>query len=101
MSQNLFKRIVTSIVLLLLFFLINFTGQHVFILSILILGIIICIEANRLISKLVLVHLSKKKALLNNFNFKFLLVNNFEKRLLASIQIIKPMIKIEKIKIYW
>jgi len=77
MSQNLFKRIVTSIVLLLLFFLINFTGQNVFILSILILGIIICIEANRLISKLVLVHLSKKKALLNNFNFKFLILNIF------------------------
>ena len=75
MSQNLFKRIVTSIVLLLLFFLINFTGQHVFILSILILGIIICIEANRLISKLVLVHLSKKKGLLKNFNFKFLILN--------------------------
>ena len=75
MSQNLFKRIVTSIVLLLLFFLINFTGQHVFILSILILGIIICIEANRLILKLVLVHLSKKKALLKNFNFKFLILN--------------------------
>jgi hypothetical protein len=67
MSQNLFKRIVTSIVLLLLFFLINFTGQQVFILSILILGIIICIEANRLILKLVLVHLSKKKNTFKKF----------------------------------
>ena len=31
--------------------------------------------------------------------FKYLLVKNFEKRLLASKQIIKPMIKIDIIKI--
>ena len=38
---------------------------------------------------------------IEEFFFEFLLVNNFEKRLFASIQIIKQMIKIEKIKIYW
>ena len=37
---------------------------------------------------------------IEEFFFEFLLVNNFEKRLFASMQIIKPMIKIDKIKIY-
>ena len=75
MSQNFFKRIVTSIILLLIFLLINFTQQYVFILSILILGIIICIEANKLILKLILVNSSKKKIFYKNFNFRFLILN--------------------------
>ena len=32
--------------------------------------------------------------------FEYLLVNNFEKRLLASKQIVKPSNKIDRIKIY-
>ena len=75
MSQNFFKRIVTSIILLLILLLINFTQQYVFILSILILGIIICIEANKLILKLILVNSSKKKIFYKNFNFRFLILN--------------------------
>ena len=75
MSQNFFKRIVTSIILLLIFLLINFTQQYVFILSILILGIIICIEANKLILKLILVNSSKKKIFYKDFNFRFLILN--------------------------
>ena len=34
------------------------------------------------------------------FFFEYLLVKNLEKRLLASKQIMKPMTKIDKIKIY-
>ena len=39
--------------------------------------------------------------LIGEFFFEYLLFENFEKSLLASKQIIKPMIKIDKIKIYW
>ena len=48
MSQNLLKRSLTSVILLSLLFFINFSHQYIFILSILILGIIICFEANNL-----------------------------------------------------
>ena len=64
MSQNLFKRIITSIILLSLLFIINFSNQYIFILSILILGAVICIEANNLISKLLILKQTKK-----NFSF--------------------------------
>ena len=52
MSQNLLKRIITSIFLLSLLFFVNFSHKYIFILSILVIGIIICIEANNLFSKL-------------------------------------------------
>ena len=51
MSQNLLKRLITSIVLLLLLIFINFSHQYIFILSILLVGLIICIEANNIFSK--------------------------------------------------
>jgi hypothetical protein len=54
MSKNLFKRIITSIILLILLIFINFGHQYVFILSILILGTFICFEANSLFSKLMI-----------------------------------------------
>ena len=75
MSQNLLKRIVTSIILLSIFFLVNFGQQYVFIFSILILGIIIYTEANKMILKLVERHSLKKKGFFNNFSFKFLILN--------------------------
>ena len=53
MSQNLLKRIITSIILLILLFFINFSHQYIFILSILLLGAVICIEANNIFSKLI------------------------------------------------
>ena len=53
MSQNLLKRIITSIVLLFLLFFINFSHKYIFIFSILLLGIIIYIEANNIFSKLI------------------------------------------------
>ena len=75
MSQNLFKRIITSIILLILLFFINFSHQYIFILSILFLGIVICIEANNIFSKLISLQSKKKKSLSKTFNPKFFILN--------------------------
>ena len=73
MPQNLFKRSLTSVILLSLLFIINFSHQYIFILSILILGIIICYEANNLFLRLITVN--NKKNYLNKLNSKFLILN--------------------------
>ena len=75
MSHNFIKRIITSIILLSLLIFINFSHQYVFILSILILGMIICIEANNLFSKILIKKYSKDNAILNQFNIKFITLN--------------------------
>jgi phosphatidate cytidylyltransferase len=75
MSQNLLKRIITSIILLILLFFINFSHQYIFILSILLLGIVICIEANNIFSKSILLQSLKKNSLSNSFNAKFFILN--------------------------
>ena len=75
MSQNLLKRIITSIVLLFLLFFINFSHEYIFIFSILLLGILIYIEANNIFSKLISLQLLKKKTLSETFNFRFLSLN--------------------------
>ena len=69
MSKNLLQRLITSIILLLLLLFINFSHQYIFILSILILGFIICIEANKMISKILSNKYSEK------FNSNFLILN--------------------------
>ena len=74
MSQNLLKRIITSIILLSLLFFINFSHKYIFILSILTLGMIICIESNRLFSKL-LITKKTKNSFLHRYEGKFLLLN--------------------------
>ena len=74
MSQNLLKRIITSIILLSLLFFINFSHKYIFILSILTLGIFICIESNRLFSKL-LITKKTKNSFLNRYDGKFLILN--------------------------
>jgi len=74
MSQNLLKRIITSIVLLSLLILINFSHQYIFILSILIIGLIICLEANNLFSKLLTKNQSKTYST-NKLNFNFIMLN--------------------------
>ena len=74
MSQNLLKRIITSIILLSLLFFINFSHKYIFILSILTLGMFICIESNRLFSKL-LITKKTKNSFLNRYNGKFLILN--------------------------
>jgi phosphatidate cytidylyltransferase len=75
MSHNFIKRIITSIILLSLLIFINFSHQYIFILSILILGMIICIEANNLFSKILIKKYSKDNAILNLFNIKFISLN--------------------------
>ena len=75
MSQNLIKRIITSIILLSLLFLVSFSNQYIFILSILILGIIICIEANNLFLKLLKKNQYGKTSLFKKFNIKILTLN--------------------------
>jgi len=75
MSQNLLKRIITSIILLILLFFINFSHQYIFILSILLLGIVICVEANKIFSKLILSQTIKKNSLSKTFNSKFFILN--------------------------
>ena len=75
MSQNLLKRIITSFILLSLLFFISFSHQNVFIIAILILGIIICIEANNLFSKLLFTKILKKNSFFDKFNSKFLILN--------------------------
>ena len=74
MSKNLLKRIITSIILLSLLFFINFSHKYIFILSILTLGMFICIESNRLFSKL-LITKKTKNSFLNRYDGKFLILN--------------------------
>jgi phosphatidate cytidylyltransferase len=74
MSQNLLKRIITSIVLLSLLILINFSHQYIFILSILVIGLIICLEANKLFSK-VLTNNHSKTSSINKLNINFIMLN--------------------------
>jgi phosphatidate cytidylyltransferase len=74
MSQNLFKRLITSIVLLSLLIFINFSHKYIFILSILIIGLIICLEANNLFSKFLNEKYSKKITT-NKLNNRFILLN--------------------------
>ena len=74
MSKNLFKRLITSIVLLSLLIFINFSHKYIFILSILIIGLIICLEANNLFSKFLNDKYSKKTTT-NKLNNKFILLN--------------------------
>jgi len=75
MSKNLFKRLITSIILLCLLFLINFSHQHIFIFSILIIGLIICFEANNMFSKFENKKFLKKNLAIDQFNSKFLILN--------------------------
>ena len=75
MSQNLLKRIITSIILLALLFFINFSHKYIFIFSILLLGVVICIEANNIFSRLISLQSVKKNLLSKTFNPKFLILN--------------------------
>ena len=75
MSQNLLKRLVTSFILLFLLFFINFSHQYIFIFSILLLGLIICIEANSIFFKLISVQNLNQKFIVKKINFKFLILN--------------------------
>ena len=75
MSQNLLKRIFTSIILISILFFVNFNHQYVFVFSILIVGTLVCIEANNLFSKILNIKSPKKKYILQKINFKFFMLN--------------------------
>jgi len=75
MSQNLLQRLITSIILLSLLIFINFSHQYIFLLSILIIGLIVCLEANNLYSNLLATSNSKKVFFTNRPNIKFIILN--------------------------
>ena len=75
MSQNLLKRIITSIFLLSLLIFINFSHKNIFIISILIIGLIVCLEANNLFLKFLTNKYSKKSSAINKINIKFIMLN--------------------------
>ena len=75
MSQNLIKRIITSIILLLLLLFINFSNKYIFVFSICFLGLIICIEANKIFLKLLKIKSHEESYTIKKFNFKFLILN--------------------------
>ena len=75
MSQNLLKRLITSIILLSLLIFINFSHQYIFILSILIIGLMICLEANNIFSKILINNYIKKNSPINSLNIKFVMLN--------------------------
>ena len=74
MTKNLLKRIITSIFLLSLLFIITFSNKLIFILSILILGMLVCVEANSIFSKLTGSQFSKIISL-EKLDLKFLFLN--------------------------
>jgi phosphatidate cytidylyltransferase len=75
MPQNLLKRIITSFFLLSILFIINFSNTYIFISSILILGLIICFEANKLFLKTIGSNTLKNTGNLNKLNIRFLTLN--------------------------
>jgi phosphatidate cytidylyltransferase len=75
MTKNLTKRIITSFFLLLIFFIVNYSNSLIFILTILTVGTIICVEANNLYSKIFTSYYLKQKTFSKKFNFNFLILN--------------------------
>ena len=78
MSKNLFKRILTSLMLLILLLITIFSYNIVFILSLFILCCIVCFEANSIFEKIVNknnLKIHKKKNNKKKFNIKFLFLN--------------------------
>ena len=75
MSENLLKRLLTSIILLTLLIFINFSHKYIFIISILIISLIICLEANKLFLKFSNNRYSKNSSPINKLNIKFIMLN--------------------------
>tara|TARA_X000001036_G_scaffold222494_1_gene208194 strand:+ start:1222 stop:1911 length:690 start_codon:yes stop_codon:yes gene_type:complete len=74
-SENLFKRVITSIILLSLLFFVNFSHQIIFIIFILILGLIVCFETNKIFLKLISQHSSRANYTTKKFNLNLLILN--------------------------
>ena len=75
MSQNFLKRTITSFILLFLLFFINFSHQYIFIFSILLLGLVVCTEANSIFYRLTNIKKLNQKSITKKINFKFLILN--------------------------
>ena len=75
MSKNFLNRIITSFFLLSLLFLIIFSHQYIFLLSILIISIIIFIESHNIFSKLIANISTVNKTSSEIFNLRFLILN--------------------------
>ena len=75
MSKNFLNRIITSFFLLSLLFLIIFSHQYIFLLSILIISIIIFIESHNIFSKLIAHINTVNKTSSEIFNLRFLILN--------------------------
>ena len=75
MSQNFLKRTITSVILLFLLFFINFSHQYIFIFSILLLGLVVCTEANSIFYRLTNIKKLNQKSITKKINFKFLILN--------------------------
>ena len=78
MSKNFFKRVITSILLLTILLIVNYSHHLIFIISIIILGGIVFVEANNIFLKLVgpiFTKYNKNDHIEDKFNYKFLLIN--------------------------
>jgi phosphatidate cytidylyltransferase len=77
MSKNLIKRLITSIILLVLLLFINFSHEYIFIIALLVISTLIFYEFNFIFTKLVELNVLKKKILpsYKKFNFNFFILN--------------------------
>ena len=78
MSKNFLKRVITSILLLTILLIVNYSHHLIFIISIIILGGIVFVEANNIFLKLVgpiFTKYNKNDHIEDKFNYKFLLIN--------------------------
>ncbi len=70
MKQNFIKRLLTSVILLIILFIVIYSDSFIFVLSLLIVGFLVCLEFNTILIKLVgNFYLPSKK-----FNSKFLIL---------------------------
>ena len=72
MSKNLFKRLITSVILITILLLVIFTNYIVLVLSLSIVCVIIFYEASNIISKILM---KNKNYILKKLNIKYLLLN--------------------------
>ena len=75
MTANLIKRIITSIILLIIFIIINFSHKFIFVGSILILGLVLFIEFKNIFLKIITSRSVNKKTIINKINLNFLSLN--------------------------
>ena len=78
MSRNFINRLITSIILIAILLIVNFTHDLIFIIALTILSFIICIEANNIFAKLLdssILKYNKNNLFLKKFNSKYFILN--------------------------